>query len=271
MAGKLLDNPPPLAQDVVPAGLRPLLVIQTLLDAGVPLTPTAINDQLNLPRATVHRICQRLLDAGWLARDIDGKRLLPGKQLIAFTGRLAVFSRYVQARVAILRGLSEAIGETCNITIPGHEGMVYLDRVETRWPLRIHLPVGGTVPFYCTASGKLYLSTLPRSRQRRIVHSLRLEKLAENTITEAEVLLGALKEIARDRIGTDDEEFVQGMVAVAVPIYDENRRLMATVAVHGPVHRMSFEDARRHVPALRMSAEKLRAVFLEGQFDASAR
>jgi len=70
---------------------------------------------------------------------MDGKRLLPGQQLLTFSSRVTVFSRYMQARVAILRRLSEAIGETYNITIPNREGMVYLDRVETRWPLRIHL------------------------------------------------------------------------------------------------------------------------------------
>ena len=241
------------------------MVIQALLEAGVPVTPTTINDRLNLPKATIHRICQRLVDAGWLARDMDGKRLLPGQQLLTFTSRVTVFSRYMQARVAILRRLSEAIGETCNITIPNREGMVYLDRVETRWPLRIHLPVGATVPFYCTASGKLYLSSLPKSRRRRIVESLSLERLADNTITDPETLLAALEEIARDQVGTDDEEFVQGMVAVAVPINDENRRLVATVAVHGPVHRMSFDDARRHVPEIREAANALRAVFFAEQ------
>ncbi len=263
MAGNPSDEAQPPDRGAPPAGSRDLLVIQALLDAGEPLTPTAINDRLNLPKATIHRICQRLIDAEWLARDMDGKRLLPGRNLVAFTGRLAVFSRYMHARVAILRRLSEAIGETCNITIPVREGMVYLDRVETRWPLRIHLPVGETVPFYCTASGKLYLSSLPRSKQRRIAHSLRLDSLTKNTITDPEVLLDALKEIAKDRVGVDDEEFVQGMVAVAVPIDDERHQLMATVAVHGPVDRMSFEEVRRHVPALREAAGELRAIFLE--------
>ncbi len=265
MTGDRSGDPDPGDQDALPSSWRSLLVIQALLEAGVPLTPTAINDKLGLPKATIHRICNRLVEGNWLARDMDGKRLLPGQHLVAFTGRLAVFSRYMHAREAILRRLSERIGETCNITIPAREGMVYLDRVETRWPLRIHLPVGGTVPFHCTASGKLYLSSLPQAKQSRIVQSLTLESLATNTITDADVLLGALKDIATDRVGTDNEEFVQGMVAVSVPIEDEKRRLMATVAVHGPVHRMSLEEARRHIPALREAADELRSVFLEDQ------
>ncbi len=257
----------PLQQDRLPAGIRTLAVIEALLDAGVPLTPTAINDRLNLPKATIHRICQQLLDAGWLVRDMDGKRVLPGRRLAAFTGQLGVFSRYLQARIAILRRLSETIGETCNITIPDREGMFYLDRVETRWPLRIQLPVGATVPFHGSASGKLYLSTLRSAQRRRLVHSLRLEPLAVNTITDPERLLTALERIRKNGVGTDNEELVQGMVAVAVPIEDEKGRLVATLAVHGPMHRMSLDDARRHVPMLRDAAAELRAVLLEGRLD----
>ena len=257
----------PLQQARLPADIRTLAVIEALLDAGVPLTPTAINDRLNLPKATIHRICHRLLDAGWLVHDMDGKRVLPGRRLAAFTGRLGVFSRYIQARVAILRRLSETIGETCNITIPAKEGMVYLDRVETRWPLRIQLPVGATVPFHGSASGKLYLGTLRRAQQHRLVRSLSLEPLAVNTITDPEKLLTALERIRKSRVGTDNEELVQGMVAVAVPIEDEMGRLVATLAVHGPIHRMSLEDAKRHVPMLRDAAAELRAVLLDGRLD----
>lgn len=259
----------PLQRDKLPAGIRTLAVIEALLDAGIPLTPTAINDRLNLPKATIHRICHQLLDAGWLARDTDGKRVLPGRRLAAFAGRLGAFSRYLQARVAILRRLSESVGETCNITIPDREGMVYLDRVETRWPLRIQLPVGVTVPFHGSASGKLYLSTLRRVQQRRLVRSLRLEPLAVNTITDPDELLTALEPIRRSQVGTDNEELVQGMVAVAVPINDDKGRLVATLAVHGPTYRMSLEDARQHVPMLRDAAAELRSVLLEGRLDGS--
>ena len=46
--------------------------------------------------------------------------------------------------------------------LPDREAMVYIERVQTEWPLRIQLPIGTRVPFHCTASGKMYLSTLER-------------------------------------------------------------------------------------------------------------
>ena len=246
-----------------PAGLRTCSVLEALVKAGVPMTATAINETLQLPKATIHRLCQRLEDEGWLDKDIDGRRYMPGRRLRLLATGVISFTSFAQARTAILQRLSEQIGETCNIAIPGRAGMRYLDRVETRWPLRVQLPIGGQVPFYCTASGKLYLSTLRKSQQRKLVESLSLDKRAPNTITNPAALLSELDRIRSDRIGTDNEELAEGMVAIAVPINDERGRLAATLAVHGPTQRMSFKDVLGHAPLLREAAGQLRAVMLD--------
>ena len=53
----------------------------------------------------------------------------------------------------MLTALVDVIGETCNFTtLAGHE-VIYLDRVEARWPLRLHFETGSRVPVHCTASG----------------------------------------------------------------------------------------------------------------------
>lgn len=236
------------------------MIIETLTEAGVPLTSTAINDTLQLPKATIHRLCQRLEDEGWLRKDIDGKRYLPGHRLRRLAPGIINFATFAQARTAILRRLSEQIGETCNITIPEREGMRYLDRVETRWPLRVQLPIGGHVPFYCTASGKLYLSTLRKSQQLHLLKWLKLDKRAPNTIVDRDALMEELARIRRNKLGIDNEELQEGMVAVAVPINDKKGRLAATLAVHGPMQRMSLDHAIAHAPLLRDAARELQAV-----------
>jgi len=167
------------------------------------------------------------------------------------------FVRFMHARRAVLRRLSEHVGETCNIALPEDGGMVYLERVETRWPLRVQLPVGTQVPFHCTASGKLYLSSLPRERRENLVRLLDLTSHAANTITDPDELLAALEQISESRIGMDNEEFVAGMVAVAVPIRDRDGRMMAGLAVHGPTQRLSLDDALGWVDALQAAADEL--------------
>ena len=170
-------------------------------------------------------------------------------------------------RLTVLNALAEEIGETCNIAIPDRDAMIYLDRVETNWPLRIQLPIGTKVPFHCTASGKLYLSSLPRTARSALLGSLPLEPRTPNTITDVQHLGKALESIRTDQVGTDNEEFLDGMVAVAVPVTDTQGRLFATLAVHAPSMRMDLEKARSHVPVLREAARQLAALTQGQQFD----
>ena len=80
-------------------------------------------------------------------------------------------------------------------------------------------------------------------------------------IVERRITRGALDTIAKSKIGTDNEEFIPGMVAAAVPVTDESGKLLATLATHGPVVRMSFEQAMAHVPRLQQAAQEIAASF----------
>ncbi|HWI15951.1 MAG TPA: IclR family transcriptional regulator, partial [Burkholderiales bacterium] len=167
------------------------------------------------------------------------------------------------ARHAILQALVDDIGETCNITMLDGANVIYIDRVESQWPLRLNLQPGSRVPLHCTASGKLFLSTLRASVRRRLVAALPLERHTPNTITQRPELERALSRIRENQVGTDNEEFLAGLIAVAVPIMGPHRRVYAAVAVHGPNARLTFGHALTYVPKLRAAAERLSAVMFE--------
>ena len=135
--------------------------------------------------------------------------------------------------------------------------MTYLDRVETKWPLRIQLPIGTQVPFHCTASGKMYLSTLRDSTLEAVLNSRSLEGLTEKTIITSDALRAELAETRKRGYSQDDEEFMLGMTAVAVPVIDSTERLIATLSVHAPGQRHSIADLIQFLPNLKDAAGKL--------------
>lgn len=237
--------------------IRVLEVLEVVAQMGQPASAVDIENLSGLPKATVHRLCNLLIDEGYLRRDITGRSYEFGEHF----SRLAIQAVSNQGqhseRHAILEGVVRDIGETCNITVPSATSMLYLDRVESEWPLRIQLPPGSNVPLHCTASGKLFLANLPKPRRDRLIEKLELEKKSENTITDIDMLKVELDKIAANDIGTDNEEFIPGLVAVAVPIRAQNGRMIATLATHGPVIRMPFETALGHVERLRQAANEL--------------
>jgi DNA-binding IclR family transcriptional regulator len=241
----------------IPTNLRLLLLLEEVSRAGVPVTPADLVEALGLPKPTVHRLFNTAEEVGFLQRDIDGRSFGPGPRLRRLSVNTLSSQRLRTVRLSILNSVVERMGETCNIAVPDREAMVYLDRIETKWPLRIQLPIGTAVPFYCTASGKMYLSTLPKSHLERYASSATLSANTDNTITDSDTLIQAVPTLRKNGYSIDDEEFMDGMIAAAVPILDSNRRLVATLSFHAPTIRFSVEKALEFLPALRSAAADL--------------
>lgn len=244
-------------QGQIPTNLRLLVLLEEVAKAGVPVTPSAIKDNLNLPKPTLHRLFHTAEENGFLQRDVDGRSYGPGPRLRKLSVNTLSSQRVRMVRLAILRRVAEEIGETCNIATPDRDGMVYLDRVETHWPLRIQLPVGSQVPFHCTASGKLYLSSLRNAYLDRFLDNTKLTRHASGTLTERAALRDALVNTRRLGFSTDNQEFMDGMTAVAVPIRDAQNRLVSTLSVHAPIQRIGLEELVARVDTLFEAAAEL--------------
>ena len=72
---------------------------------------------------------------------------------------------------------------------------------------------------------------------------------------EAELL-----RIAKRGVGIDNEEFVRGMVAVAVPVRGNDNKLVAAVVCHAPTARKSLDGLLDGVPELKRAAEEIKHI-----------
>jgi IclR family acetate operon transcriptional repressor len=251
------DDPLTEKDGTIPPNLRLLTILDEVARAGVPVKPAAIGKLTGLPKPTVHRLFQLAEAEGFLQRDIDGRSYGPGPRLRTMAVNTMSSQRIRTARLAILKAVADEIGETCNLAIPDREGMTYLDRVETHWPLRIQLPIGTQVPFHCTASGKMYLSTLRPAILNGVLSARPLEKQTDKTISSAEALREELVKTRGRGYSTDDEEFMIGMTAVAVTVHDTQKRLLATLSIHAPVQRYSVAELVDCLPVLQHAAQNL--------------
>lgn len=237
--------------------LRVFNILEKVSGASAPLSLAELSDDLGLPRPTVHRLCQMLMDEHLLEKSVEGNRYLAGPRLLEFAHWIIGSSHHNLERKVILESLVEAVRETCNLAVPDGHRMVYADRVESNWPLQLQLPTGTHVPLYCTASGKLYLSSLPEDEAQHVISRLYLERQTPATITDPEDLLRELARIRTAGFSWDNEEFVEGLIAVAVPVRNSREQFCAALTVHAPTCRMSLEDAKMRLPALRRAAARI--------------
>lgn len=251
------------ASERIPTNLRTLLILEILGNSDQAMTATQINDQLGLPKQTVHRLCVTLEENGFLTRIGNSKKYQVARRLRDLGSGLLHNSRDHVARHQILKEVSEKVGETVNYAAPGSSGMNYLDRVETDWPFRIQLPIGTSVPFHCTASGKAFLASLTPKKQENLIDALELKQMTQQTHIEKSTLLQELGRIKKRGYSLDREEFLEGMVAVAVPVVDPNGRFVAGLAYHGPKQRLSLDHAVEEIEFLKTAANKLSRILFQ--------
>lgn len=246
----------------IPTNLRLLLVIEELVKGGTPITPTLANEVLGLPKPTIHRLFHTLTREGFLQRDIDGRSYAPGWRLRRLAASVLSTSRIRMLRKHVLNALVTDLGETCNISMPERHAMICLDRVETKWPLRIELPAGTETPFHCTATGKMYLSSLHPRVFSKYLGVATLEPQTAQTLIDPPALKSEIEATRARGYATDDEEYMDGMVAVAVPLLDAHGRLMSTLSVHAPTQRVSLPGLVDFLPRLQTAATELSELVL---------
>lgn len=244
-----------------PAVSRALEVLEFLVESGGTASVTDIARDLGMPKTTAHRFCGRLEEEGYIGREGTGKRYTISRRLMRIGLGIVRVSMGAGLRHRILSDLVGQIDETCNLTVLNGTEVFYLDRVETHWPLRMALEPGSRVPLHCSASGKLLLAMMPKAKRQKIVKLLRLTPCTPNTITTVAGMEAELQRIARNGYGTDNEEFLTGLIAIAVPVRDARGQVFAAVACHSPLARMSLEKAVSLLPILNQTAQAIAQTF----------
>lgn len=237
-------------------GARLLAILEAIAESDVPVASANLAIQLGLPRASVHRLCVMLERLSFLERELGGKSFVVGHRQEQLALNSLIHSSYRGARHGALQALASEVGETVNVTVLHGNEVVYIDRVECQWPLRHHLQIGSRVPIHCGASGKLFLSIMPAAARRRLL-SAPLHPYTEKSITDAVELEKHLKKIRSSEVSVDDEEFMHGLIGLAVPVYDARKRICATVSLHAPTLRMSATRVLDFVPTMRRTAEAI--------------
>ncbi len=231
-----------------------IVVLSALLGAERPPSLSDLADLTGLPRPTVFRVVKQLEETQLITRAPDGATYVIGPQLMGLASdALASFAKTAPVS-AILRGLVHEVGESCNVGVLDRDGVVYIERVECDWPLRLQIGIGSKVPLHATAIGKLMMAHMPARTRKRIFTAAPLTRYTENTITDAKSLEIQFRQIRRQGYATNDQENTIGLIGLAVPIYDTKGRVVAGLSLHAPLARMTVSAAVDKLPQFRQAA-----------------
>lgn len=244
--------------------LRAFALLEQIVNAPGPMSLDDLTSALNLPKPTVFRIVNLLKDASLLRREPASKRYTVGSRLTSFAVDLW---RSDTLRLQWHRALEDAVaetGESCNLTLLENNQVLYLDRVETSHPLRLHLEAGTRVPLHCTSSGKLFLSQMSLAEAKRALGDEPYQRFTSKTITSFAPLQAELAKVRKSGIGTHDCELFEDSVAIAVPVFGPGGAIFAAVALHAPSSRASIKSCMGFVPSLQRAAGTIASTMSSG-------
>lgn len=209
------------------------------------LTLAQLVRRTGLPRSSVHRMLERLVQLRWLRR--DGRDYELGTRLVEL-GSLAVHQdRLHAAALPMLHELHRATGLVVHLAILDGTDVVYLEKIGAGMGAAVSTRIGGRQPAHCTASGKAILAY----RGETLDGFTALARKTRYSIGSAAQLRPELDKVRGHGVAFDREELLQGVGCVAAPIGSIGDAI-AAVSVCGPMPRMTFDQ--RLVAPVRMTA-----------------
>jgi len=245
-------------QDAAGAVPKALRVLEAVALRKRPLSVAEVAAALNLPPPTAHRIVGVLAQLGFLGREPGRRRIVEGPRLVNLGLNVLHAAASAGSRHAILAALAKKSGESCNLGVIADGNVVYVDRVESQWPLGLRFEPGSRVPLHCTAIGKLLLAQLPDQALAAQLANGPLTRYTATTITDARRLKKELQRIRKQGYSTDNQEFMSGVVCIAVPVEGpRNGRACAGLAISAAEARLTLAGVKRFLPDLRDAAGQL--------------
>jgi DNA-binding IclR family transcriptional regulator len=135
--------------------------------------------------------------------------------------------------------IAEQTRETVSLAVVGHAGVDNIAQVAGDYILGSRNWVGESVPRHCSAAGKILMAFAGASAPIELV------ALTPDTITDQKVLDDHLRQVRERGYAVIRNELEPGLVAIAVPVYDEKGKVLAALSVTGPAERIAPENESR--------------------------
>jgi IclR family pca regulon transcriptional regulator len=204
-----------------------------------------IADELGMSRSTTHRYVITLVALGYLEQGASRKYRLGLR--VTDLGMSALNSTGLREHAhPYLDELRQRTSYTTSLAVLDGADVLYVDRVRSfrRGPSKtdMELHLGSRLPAYCTAMGKLLLANLPDDEQRDVLATIKPTKRGPNTITAKKSLREELDQVRDAGFAVNDQELASDLFAIAVPVRDATREVVAAVGLSAHSSMISLEE-----------------------------
>lgn len=226
----------PTGSNHVKSVLKAFEIMEELDSAGE-LGIGEISERLSMDKGTVHRIINTVKEAGYVIQNQDNKKYANSFKLLAMGNRVLERTGVQKTLRPFIKEIWDKTGETVNVGTVADGKIIYIDKIESKSPIKVGQKIGARVPIHCSALGKAILAFTPEPEKSNIIAGLDLESYTSHTITTKTQFQNNLSEITEKGYALDDEEYVEGLICIATPIINYHGIPIAAISISCPKYR----------------------------------
>ncbi len=215
-------------------------ILRCFTEVETDLGVMQISRETSLHKSTTSRLLSALHNEGFVEKSAETGKYRLGLGLVNLAGVVLERQNLRQAAQEQLRYLADITQETINISILDGKTCINIETIRSPKSIRYAGQLGRRTPLHCTSTGKILLTHM-RPEQRQKILTQPLNAYTQHTITDPITLRMSLAEVCDQGYAISNEEFEEGLVAIAAPIWDRSGEVVAALSISGPTYRMDSD------------------------------
>ena len=218
------------------------------------LSEVAVATGLN--PAVARRCLNTLVKLGYVAQ--HGRRFLLRPEVLVFGSAFLASMNIEQVAGPHLQAVRDETGDSSSMAVLSGHDILYLAHVSTNRRIRLGASVGTRFPAYATSLGKVLLAYQSEAAIEAYLEEAVLERLTEHTNASPADLRRRFREIRFRGYGSAQDELDYGIVSVAVPVFGDDRHVVAAINCSTSTTRVSREMLiETRLPLLQNAAREI--------------
>ncbi len=208
--------------------------------------------------AVARRCLNTLVKLGYVAK--HGRRFLLRPEVLSFGWSYISSMNFESVALPHLQALRDETGDSSSMAVLSGTDILYVAHVSTQRHIRVSANVGTRFPLHATSMGKVLLAFQPEETIEDYFRAATLQRFTENTITSPAALRKRLAQVRKNGFDSALDELDYGIVSVATPVFDVERRIACAINCSTSTTRISLEElVKTRLPLLRQASQRIEA------------
>jgi IclR family pca regulon transcriptional regulator len=217
----------PPRREVMGGLAKGLAVIRAFARDHAALSLSDVARSAQIPAATARRCLLTLEELGYVTR--SGRDFLLRPKVLELGAAYLESMNIEQITKTHLEELARKTADSAALCVLDGVDIVYVARTSVRTLLRLEAHVGSRFPAHATSMGRVLLAGLSPERLNRYFENARFEALTDRTVTDPAKLRTLIEECRRAGYAVVEDELAYGVIALAVPVFDHQQRVVAAL------------------------------------------